>query len=367
MIKIIFVTNNLGSGGAERVFQILMNNLDRGKFIVQCILIDKILHNAYLKKDVALYELKGKTSINTIWKIRNIIKRSNADIILGTITPVNIILPLIKLTLHLRNRPQFLVRESTVMSHLGKRYGFKNKLANEILKKIYPSYRKIICQSLDIRDDLIQNFNVDPLKLQIINNPIQIVPYQNSSKFNSGKIQFITVGRMRPEKGHVRILEALDHFEKTYGLEYQYHIVGDFYSDEMETSIRKKVIELDLDNKVEFHGHVDEPEHILRKCDVFLQGSYFEGFPNAVLESCSMGVPVVAYDVAGGTKEIIKPGFNGFLAEDNSKYDYADKIMKTLNTEFTHTAMADDIKERFGHEKIVKEYQDFFIALMKEK
>ena len=43
----------------------------------------------------------------------------------------------------------------------------------------------------------------------------------------------------------------------------------------------------------------------LSDSDFFIQGSYVEGFPNSVLESCSVGTPVIAFNCPGGTKEII--------------------------------------------------------------
>ena len=52
----------------------------------------------------------------------------------------------------------------------------------------------------------------------------------------------------------------------------------------------------------------------------FIQGSYVEGFPNAVLESCSVGTPVVAINCPGGTKEIIEHATNGFLVVSDDDF-----------------------------------------------
>lgn len=367
MVKVLFITYNLGSGGAEKVFQILMNNLDRKKFIVQCVIVNKVLHKAYLNPNIDLHELNFKSSFKAIFKIRSIIKKLKPDLVIGTITPINIILPLVKVLLPKKNRPKFLVRESTVMSNLVSDNSFRSKAIIGVLKQIYPRYHKIICQSNDIRNDMIDKFNVDPSKLHIINNPMESGKFQNSRRAENKNIKFITVGRIRPEKGHVRILEALKNFEKIYGEDYQYHIVGDFSSEEMEKKVYKKVHDLNLENKVVFHGYLDEPGNILKDCDVFLQGSYFEGFPNAVMESCFAGVPVVAYDVPGGTKEIIKHGFNGFLSPDHNISDYVQKMGDAMNTSFNREAMANDIYARFNQEKIVNQYEQLFISLVQEK
>lgn len=46
--------------------------------------------------------------------------------------------------------------------------------------------------------------------------------------------------------------------------------------------------------------------------DLFVNTSRWEGLPVSIMEACSFGIPVLATD-AGGTKEIVKNGKNGFL------------------------------------------------------
>lgn len=334
---------------------------------MQCVIVNKVLHEAFLEEDIELHELNYKSSFKSIFKIRQLLIQLAPDIIIGTITPINIILPLIKLSLPGKYRPLFVVRESTVMSYLAKDGLFKNRLLKRILRRAYPLYDRIVCQSLDIRNDLVNEFHVPPSKLHIINNPIELTEAPSLVRRKERIVKFVTVGRMRPEKGHTRILEALKNYQSSYGDDFRYHVIGDFPTAGMEKEIRKKVNDLALNENIVFHGHVDNPSNILWDCDVFLQGSYFEGFPNAVLESCSLGVPVVAYDVAGGTKEIIRPGFNGFLAEDNNITDFVRKMHDAGIAVFDKEAMSHDIMVRFGHKKIVSLYEDFFISLAEGK
>ena len=80
---------------------------------------------------------------------------------------------------------------------------------------------------------------------------------------------------------------------------------------------------------------------------MFLQGSYSEGFPNALLESCSVGVPVIAFNAPGGTKEIIDNGINGYIVENEE--DYISKLKE----------------DRIWDPKIVKDtvYKKFIITI----
>ena len=59
------------------------------------------------------------------------------------------------------------------------------------------------------------------------------------------------------------------------------------------------------------HERHDVPQ-LLRQADIFWLTSEWEGLPNVVLEAMSSGLPVVVTDV-GGTRELVRPGEEGFL------------------------------------------------------
>ena len=61
---------------------------------------------------------------------------------------------------------------------------------------------------------------------------------------------------------------------------------------------------LGLKENIIFTGYLKNPFNIMKKADVLLLTSTYEGFSNVILES-RMNVPVVATNSAGGNKEII--------------------------------------------------------------
>ena len=50
--------------------------------------------------------------------------------------------------------------------------------------------------------------------------------------------------------------------------------------------------------------------------DLFINVSSSEGIPVSIMEAMSFGIPVIATD-AGGTNEIVKDGYNGYLLPVN--------------------------------------------------
>ena len=64
---------------------------------------------------------------------------------------------------------------------------------------------------------------------------------------------------------------------------------------------------------------------------MFLLASRFEGFSNALLEALFLGIPVITSNCPGANSEIIKKGFNGFLAKNEDSEDFSKKIIKGVN------------------------------------
>jgi glycosyltransferase involved in cell wall biosynthesis len=98
----------------------------------------------------------------------------------------------------------------------------------------------------------------------------------------------------------------------------------------------------------------------IQKSNLFLQGSYFEGFPNVILEANSVGVPVIAFDVPGGTNEIITPWKNGVLVEDGNIESYVENVISALSFKFDKDLIIASTKI-YSKEIIINEYQNLLL------
>lgn len=112
-------------------------------------------------------------------------------------------------------------------------------------------------------------------------------------------LRFISTSQLNADKGHRTVLEALADLHKQ-GLRFEYHIVG---TGRIEAELKRLAAQLDLNDKIVWHGFQKDVRSILRQADVFLLPSQREGLPNTLLEAMAEGLICVARDV-GGIKEV---------------------------------------------------------------
>ena len=120
--------------------------------------------------------------------------------------------------------------------------------------------------------------------------------------------------------------------------------------------ILEKVKDLNLQSRVIFLGNVSDVTRIIPHYDAVVLSSYTEGFPNVILESLSMGVPVITFRV-GGITGLVEDGFNGFVLEQDDNNGFAKRIIESCNRSWDHKAIRKHVYETHALEKIVSRYE----------
>jgi glycosyltransferase involved in cell wall biosynthesis len=134
-----------------------------------------------------------------------------------------------------------------------------------------------------------------------------------------------SIGSFEPRKGHPVLFEALKEVVATSLPEAHLMMVGDGPD---ETMLRERVKTLGLERTVSFFPFTDEPNCVFERLDMTVLPSLEkEGLPNVLLESMSMGVPVVSSNI-GGVAEIVIDGETGYLVEPGNESALADAIEK---------------------------------------
>lgn len=116
------------------------------------------------------------------------------------------------------------------------------------------------------------------------------------------------VGRLEPVKGHAFLIKALGSAVRERPRLRCLFVGEGRLRPELEALARK----MDLGRHARFMGFRDDVIDILRGSDAFCMPSLSEGLPYALLEACSLGLPVLASAV-GGIARLIEDGMTGIL------------------------------------------------------
>lgn len=172
-----------------------------------------------------------------------------------------------------------------------------------------------------------------------------------------GKTRFITVSRIRHDKGFDELFAAIRQVSAVCD-DVEFHVVG-WYEDE---AYRELVVEMQANFPVVVHGSVSQERvhELIAQSHCLVHPSHHEGMANVVLEASATGVPSIASDIPG-CREAIDNGVTGLLFPVKDVAAMVDAIAQFLSINWQdRRAMGLAARQRmatqFDREKVVDRY-----------
>lgn len=342
-------------GGAEKITHTIVNSLDYEKFDVTMILLENVgdLRHS-LNKEVKLEVFYIYRIRYYLFKFIPYIIKHKPDIVFtgwGELSAyISFLIPFFPKT-------KFVARETNIVTQHVVRKEIK------FFYKFYNHFKKIIVQSKDMQQDLIENLKVKPEKLVLINNPIDIAEINKKiakavypKEFDKSTRNVVAIGNVSYRKGFDNLMEVFTHLKNE---NINLYILGD--GPDM-TTFQKIKSEMGLD-KVYFLGRKTNPVDYLYHSDLFVLSSRYEGFPNVLLEAGACGIYSIANDCKGGVNEIILDGINGRRAPIEEAENFAKLIIEALNEPHDREEIMKSISERYDTNMIIPKYHKLFKGL----
>lgn len=141
------------------------------------------------------------------------------------------------------------------------------------------------------------------------------------------KYVLLNIGRISEEKAQGDLIAACNILSKQRR-DFRCYIVGDGPLYAKLTALIKSLGLSDIIEMVGMVPHKDIKEYYL-KADIFVLPSTRENLPNVLLESLSMGVPVITTDIAG-IPELIEDQKTGILVRPGNVVELASAINQLL-------------------------------------
>lgn len=183
--------------------------------------------------------------------------------------------------------------------------------SRKFLAKIFLRFPNMVgAQGNRWKEELL-NLNVHNNKILIIRNWLslgRLVASRPKSISSKRRVKFLFVGWVVPKKGIYELIKAFSDSELLRQADLV--IVG----GGVELDRIKSIGISENLNNVRFTGWASPAsvDRELKNADVFVLPSYAEGFPNALLEALSQGLPAITTDV-GGITDSVKSGINGII------------------------------------------------------
>jgi len=175
-------------------------------------------------------------------------------------------------------------------------------------------------------------------KIKVVYNPCSTV--MSDKKYNKRQ-QILYAGTINSRKGYVDMIKAFALIAKNYP-DWQIVFAGNGETDEG----RVLATQLGIDKQTLFLGWVSgtEKDKVFKEATIFCLPSYAEGFPMAVLDAWSYGLPVITTPV-GGISDIAIDGHNLLLFMPGNTHQLAKQMKEMIeNIELRNSIANESIK-----------------------
>jgi glycosyltransferase involved in cell wall biosynthesis len=179
----------------------------------------------------------------------------------------------------------------------------------ELRKRWYQQSHKVVLLTERTRVDWAETF-LPSQKTEVIQNPF--LPVANSLDDVSHVLPsdyFLAVGRITKGKGYDILIKAFSLLSKKHA-GVKLVLIGD--GPEYRSTINF-VKELKLEDRIVFLKHRNRIDIAMEKAKALVLSSFFEGFPNVIVEAMTYGTPCIASDCKTGPAELIKHNHSGIL------------------------------------------------------
>ena len=221
----------------------------------------------------------------------------------------------------------------------------------------YKSYDKIIAISTGTAEAFLKWQPFMKEKVQIIDNGAHLTFDNCIVRKQKQTPIIISVGRLHIQKNYKTALNAISKIKE---LNFEYWIAG---VGDLETKLKEQVNELGLSKKVKFLGYISDIPTLLKKCDIFLIPSQWEGFGLAAVEAMNASLPCVISNVPGLGDLIKDDGEDAFLVAPSNENIIAQRLTKLienkeLRDEMGEKAFAQSLN--FSVHKMIDHYTDLY-------
>jgi glycosyltransferase involved in cell wall biosynthesis len=357
-VKVLFVHNGLGTGGAERSLAELLPGLAEAGItpIVACLYRrNEGMERAVLERGFDVRFLRARRTLSRALEIRKLIRRERPDVVHTTIFEANV-----------SGRLAAAGTGAVVVSSLvNTPWGAGRALDPNVRRP-----KVVAAQRIDaftarhltdhfhaithaVRDWAVETLGLRPERITVIErgrDPERLgepgagrrAKARGSLGLTPDDEVILAVGRQEYQKGHRYLLEAMPGL-----LERRPNVVLLVAGRKGNASAELERLLAGLDPaRVRLLGHRDDVPDLLAAADVFAFPSLYEGLGGSLLEAMALALPIVASDVPA-IREVLDGGACGLLVPTASPAELGVAIERLLGDDGLRAGLAERGRARF--------------------
>lgn len=363
-LKITIFNFSLSGGGTEYMLSVLYNKLSEiKKYKVNLLLCKKGGHydNKIINKNNLIF-LNKERVIFSITNLYKFLKNSKTKILITSMLHTNIVAIIIKLILF--PKLKIIIRESntiSVKSYYDK--SLKSKILNFLAKIFYKKADAIIAPTNVIKNDLIENYNVNSNLIHRIHNPYDFKEIKKLSKKNIYSKEkkllrdkyLLSIGRLHPQKNFpflIKIFKSIVSIKKFEN--FKLFIVGD---GKDKNKLQKQINKFKLGKKIKLLGFQKNPFVFMKRCKLFILTSIYEGHSNVLIHSQYLNNKILSSSAFGANREVLSSNGTIYNSQDPKKVaKLAIKVLESKEKKISTTKLMDKYSDRI----IISKFQKLF-------
>jgi glycosyltransferase involved in cell wall biosynthesis len=323
------IFGSLGTGGAERAMINLANGFCAKGLKTDVVVIDSSGGlRTQISREITLLDLERKRARKSIFALRKYLKNNSPDFLIVAQTHIQLMVLLAAFSIKWRGK--IILSEQSTFT-LNTKHGLNKLLASLLFRRA----DAIIAVSEGSSKDLTNRFPSLHKKIFIIPNPVftenilfrkeeeVFHPFLNRKEFPV----ILSAGRLTASKNYTMLLNAFAKVLQTKNA--RLIILGE---GEERLGLEREASKLGILPFVSFPGNVENPYNFMKRCDVFVLSSHYEGLPGVLIEALACGCKIVSTDCKSGPAEILNDTKLGALVPTGDIVRMADEILKKMDS-----------------------------------
>jgi len=354
-VNIALISDALTVGGAER--QILLSAVELGRLGHT---VKLIIYHPYVefqdfirRYNIDLVEIKsrGLSRLSRIRALAKYLRENNFDVVhaFKGCAPIS---------------GSLAAKWAGIESVFGGFRGIYNegivlRLAHNLADRLLTGW---IVNSRAVADSMVTVLGIDRAKIFVVHNGISQDTFRSDLSKSAAKrriglpedrLTVTIIARLDPVKNHRLFLRIASMLLRRQS-DIMFLIAGD---GPLRSDLEDQAKSLGIYDQVLFLGNRSDIPDVLAATDVSVLTSDSEGFPNVLIESMSVGVPVVSTNYPS-INELIVDGEHGFITSRNDAATVAAKVAQLLDDADLRAHMGQNgrkmVQERFSAEVMAK-------------